>query len=120
MPKKKYTHLKLPIKVRNKLDRKHHSGKWTNVYWYVDKIRQKCDKVVYEKEVISGDCYKQNTLYKVSHMSKKGIWDYYRILKPEYAQPQIAMQADRIRKNNVSSPAYGYTVSKGSVIISFQ
>ncbi len=129
MPKK-YITLKVPLKIKNKLDRNHFEKEgWTNIYWYKKRLRTQCKMSFVDNDVISGECYRSDTLYKVSQLSKKGMWDYYKILKPQYREPIIAKQAKSVRKNDVNIEdvidttdiphEFGFQKSVGKFIISF-
>lgn len=127
----KFITLRVPQRVKNKLDRNHFEKKgWTDVYWYVKRQRTKFNKKIVFNDVVSGDCYQHNTFYKDSAFSKKSdMWDYYKILKPKFKEPIIAKPRQKIRKNDVRlkeeadvipiKDEYGFQKIDGKVIISF-
>jgi hypothetical protein len=104
MSDKKYINLRVPIKIKNKLKRNHFEKKgWTKIYYYVNRIRHELDKKVVMHDVVMGDCYRHDTLYKDSALSKSNrLWDYYKILKPEYREPIIAQETTTQRKNDIN------------------
>ena len=127
----KYINLRVPLKINSKLKRNHFEKKgWSNVYYYVNRTRQKFNIKVVIHDVIMGDCYRHDTFYKDSALSKKNeLWDYYKILKPKYRCPVIAKEATTQRKNDVNiiessnttplKKEYGFQKIEGNFKISF-
>lgn len=87
--------LKIPVETENRINRRRHNKQnWTNIYYYVDKKRVKNKKDVIEYDIINGSCYRSDTFYKVTSMSKNDdLFDYYKILKPENREPVIVKEA---------------------------
>lgn len=92
--------LKIPVDIENKISRRRHDkDNWTNIYYYVDKKRIKNKNNVIEYDVINGGCYKSDTFYKVTSISKNDdLFDYYKILKPENREPVIVKETNKRSK----------------------
>ncbi len=92
--------LKIPVDIENKISRRRHDkDNWTNIYYYVDKKRVKNKNKVIEYDIINGACYKSDTFYKVTSISKKDdLFDYYKILKPENREPVIVKETNKRSK----------------------
>ena len=64
--------------------RKHTNPKeWINMYYYIDKKRTKAK--INKNIVTSKTPIRKNNFYKITSLSKKdAVFDYYKILKPEF------------------------------------
>ncbi len=92
--------LKIPVDIENKISRRRHDkDNWTNIYYYVDKKKVKNNNKVIEYDIINGSCYKSDTFYKVTSISKNdNLFDYYKILKPENREPVIVKETNKRSK----------------------
>jgi hypothetical protein len=89
--------LKIPVDIENKINRRRHDKEnWTNIYYYVDKKKVKNENNVINYDIINGACYKSDTFYKVTSISKNdNLFDYYKILKPENREPVIVKESNK-------------------------
>ncbi len=112
--------VKIPKSIFDNVNRKRQSNKkdWTNVYWFNKGIKEKIDEK--NIKITTGSCYNQNTLYKDLVLSNKSkVFDFYKILKSDIKEKNIAVDKIDNRKNNNDKNIKIFNIKNNPFILSF-